>query len=144
MPKEENKKEEEVNEDEGEKEEQMDGDMDDGEQDQEVEQDDAEGEEDAVPVYVEKDLVARVPYESESKEETLREVNESKVVNTRRPLKVRISRRRGDFHSDSYNLIDREAGENAQDLKPKKSGPQQKRKMVLDIGLQAARPMKTF
>lgn len=142
MPKEENKKEEEVNEEEGDREDQMDNDE--GEQDQDVEQDDAEGEEDAVPVYVEKDLVARVPYESETKEQTLKEVNEAKVINTRRTLKVRISRRRGDFHSDSYNFIDREAAENVQELRPKKAGPQQKRKMVLDIGLQAARPMKTF
>ena len=40
--------------------------------------------------------------------------------------------------------MEREPGENPQELKPKKITSLIQNKMVLDIGLQAARPMKTF
>jgi len=114
------------------------------ENDQDQEADDAEDEEDDVPVYVEKDLVPQVPYESEHKEISLKEVEESKVINTRKTMKVRISRRRCEFHSDAYNLVDREPGDLPVELKPKKITSLIQNKMVLDIGLQAARPMKSF
>lgn len=44
-------------------------------------------------VYVEKEFVAQ-PYTSTTKEETIKEVIESNVVNKRKTMKVRISKRR--------------------------------------------------
>lgn len=103
--------------------------------------DEAEGEGEEV-VYVEKDFVAK-PYESQFKEETLKEVTESNVINTRSLLKVRISKKRSEFHSDAFNFSDRDAGDSGVDARKKITALIQN-KMVLDIGLQAARPMKTF
>lgn len=126
----------------------MDGEDDDNmegdpEADNDGDDQDEEGEED-VPVYVEKDFVAKVPYVSEFVEETMREVIESKPINTRKTLKIRISRRRCEFHSDGFNFVEREPTENPLELKQKKITSLIQNKMVLDIGLQAARPMKSF
>ena len=66
-----------------------------GEIENDVEDPEAENEgEDDVPVYVEKDFAPRIPYESEFKEENLKEVEELTVKNTRKTLKVRVSRRK--------------------------------------------------
>lgn len=117
-----------------------------GEGDQEVDADaedpDAEGEEE-VPVYIEKDFVAK-PYNSEFVEETTQEVEKSKVINSRKPIKVRVSRRREEFHAEGLNFIEREPGDQPLELKQKKIGLLIQNKMVLDIGLQAARQIKTF
>jgi len=102
-----------------------------------------EGEDD-VPVYVEKDFSAHIPYESEFKEENLKEVENLVVKNTRKILKVRISRKRCEFHNEGFNFIEREPTENPQELKPKKITSLIQNKLVLDIGLQAANPMKIF
>jgi WD40 repeat protein len=101
----------------------------------------AEGEGEEV-VFVEKEFVAQ-PYESKFKDATLQEVTESNIINTRKPLKVRISKKRSEFHSEGYNLTDRDAGDGGIDARKKITALIQN-KMVLDIGLQAAKPIKTF
>lgn len=129
---------------EGEEDQQMDNDGE-GEPEQDPDDPEAENEgEDDVPVYVEKDFSARVPYNSEFKDDNINEVLNMEAKNTRKTFKVRISRRRAEFHSDAYNFVEREPAENPQELKPKKITSLIQNKMVLDIGLQAARPMKTF
>jgi hypothetical protein len=116
-----------------------------GEPEQDVDDPEAENEgEDDVPVYVEKDFAARMPYESKFKEENLKEVEDMEAKNTRKTFKVRISRRRAEFHNGPPNFVDREPMENPQELKPKKITSLIQNKMVLDIGLQAARTMTSF
>jgi hypothetical protein len=105
-----------------------------GEPEQDVDDPEAENEgEDDVPVYVEKDFAARMPYESKFKEENLKEVEDMEAKNTRKTFKVRISRRRAEFHNGPPNFVDREPMENPQELKPKKITSLIQNKMVLDI-----------
>lgn len=103
--------------------------------------DEAEGEGEEA-VFVEKDFVAK-PYVSQFGDSTFNEVRDSNVINTRKPLKVRISKKRSEFHSDAYNFTDRDAGDAGIDARKKITALIQN-KMVLDIGLQAAKPIKTF
>lgn len=143
MPKEETKKAEEDYQDEEEREDQADAEEGEGEPEENPEDGDAEEDEEDAPVYIEKDFVAR-PYESESKQLNIEEVESLKPKNTRKPYKVRISRRRCEFNSDAFNFIEREPGDGAQEIKAKKINSLIQNKMVLDIALQAAKPMKTF
>lgn len=146
MPGEEtNKEPEEDNQSQGEEEENPDVEDGEGDLGVEAEEDDGEGGEGEDEIqYVEKDFVARIPYESEFKDENIKEVEESEVINKRKTLKLRVSKRRCEFHSDAYNFIDREAGETGHEIKQKKTTALIQNKMVLDIGLQAAKPIKTF
>lgn len=60
-------------------------------------------------------------------------------------MKIRLSKRRRDFGTEHRNLIDKEAGDNPTDVKPRNMQiALQTQKRVLDMGLQAARKMKTF
>lgn len=58
-------------------------------------------------------------------------------------MKVRISKKRVEFHTNTANFTERDAGDGGIDARKKIQALIQN-KLVMDIGLQAARPIKTF
>ena len=57
-------------------------------------------------------------------------------------MKLRISRIRRDFGSESFSFIERDAGEQPLEIKTVKNMAYITKKKVLDLGLQAANPIK--
>ena len=84
------------------------------------------------------------PYHSEFVEETEKEVKELITQNTRPLMKIRLSKKRREFNNDQRTLNDKEGGECSTDVKPRNMKILTKDRRVLDMGLQAARQMKTF
>jgi predicted RNA binding protein with dsRBD fold (UPF0201 family) len=59
-------------------------------------------------------------------------------------MTMRLSKKRREFNNEMRPLIDKEGGDTITDCKPRNMKILNKDRKVLDMGLQAARPMKTF
>ena len=93
--------------------------------------------------FVPKEFVAR-KWESETMEASTAEVEEMSVRSSRPLIKMRLTKKRREFNNENRNLMDKDGGDSIVEIKPKSSKMPKKTTRVLELGLQANRPMKTF
>ena len=59
------------------------------------------------------------PYASETKDATVAEVSDLTTNNSRPLIKMRLTKKRREFHNENRNLMDKDGGESIQEIKPK-------------------------